>query len=177
MTMHDIVLNIAGLDVVVQGVLRLAPPTRPSDERPPVMYGHLCLVLRVSVLDRYYSNPASIGKYSVSLFCVTTCVLLYLYMSCTILTYSSGMPFLLKHHQIRSLNMLSNAFSRSTQIYVLFSTLLLWLQQSRLALLLTFLVWSQTGYLWYLLFLSVELQWFVPIVSWSDWSVWFPCTR
>ena len=42
MTMHDIVfsMNIAGGDVVVQGVLRLAPPTRPSDERPLVMYGH-----------------------------------------------------------------------------------------------------------------------------------------
>ena len=44
MTMHDIVfsINIAGGDVglVVQGVLRLAPPTRPFDERPPVMHGH-----------------------------------------------------------------------------------------------------------------------------------------
>ena len=40
--------------VVVQGVLRLAPPTRPSDERPPVMYGHFCLVPRVSVHERYY---------------------------------------------------------------------------------------------------------------------------
>ena len=34
MTMHEIVfsINIAGGDVVVQGVLRLAPPTRPSEE-------------------------------------------------------------------------------------------------------------------------------------------------
>ena len=40
MTMHDIVfsMNIAGGDVVVQGVLRLALPIHPSDERPPVMY-------------------------------------------------------------------------------------------------------------------------------------------
>ena len=58
MTIHDIVfsINIAGGDVVVQsvGLLRLAPPTRPCDERPPVMYGHFCLVPRVSVHDRYY---------------------------------------------------------------------------------------------------------------------------
>ena len=44
-------MNIAGGDVFVQGVSRLAPPTSPSDERPPVMYGHFCLVLRVSVHD------------------------------------------------------------------------------------------------------------------------------
>ena len=40
MTMHDIVfsMNITGGDVVVQEVLRLAPPpTHPSDVRPPVM--------------------------------------------------------------------------------------------------------------------------------------------
>ena len=56
MTIHNIVfsMNIAGGDVVVQDVLRLAPPTRPSDERPPVMYGPVCLVPRVSVHDRYY---------------------------------------------------------------------------------------------------------------------------
>ena len=56
MTMHDIAfsINIAGSDEVVQRVLCLAPPTRPSDERPPVMYGHFCLVPRVSVHDRYY---------------------------------------------------------------------------------------------------------------------------
>ena len=50
-------MNIAGggrLPVIVQGVLRLAPPARPSDERPPVMYGHFCLVPRVSVHERYY---------------------------------------------------------------------------------------------------------------------------
>ena len=29
-------------------------PIRPSDERPPAMYGHFCLVPRVSVHDRYY---------------------------------------------------------------------------------------------------------------------------
>ena len=58
MTMHDIVcsINIAGGDVVVYGALRLAPPNRPSDERPPVMYGHFCLVPRVSVHDRYYCS-------------------------------------------------------------------------------------------------------------------------
>ena len=57
-------MNIAGggmLSVVVQGVLRLAPPARPSDERPPVMYGHFCLVPRVSVHDRYYCNTRTTG--------------------------------------------------------------------------------------------------------------------
>ena len=29
-------------------------PIGPSDERPPAMYGHFCLVPRVSVHDRYY---------------------------------------------------------------------------------------------------------------------------
>ena len=53
MTMHDIVfsMNIAGGDVVVQGVLRLAlpacPSTRPSDEWPPVMYGHIFQASRI----------------------------------------------------------------------------------------------------------------------------------
>ena len=42
------------MNVVVQCVLRLAPPTRPSEERPPVMYGHVSLVPRVSARDRYY---------------------------------------------------------------------------------------------------------------------------
>ena len=58
MTMHDIVfcIIIAGGDAYCSRtrLLRLAPPTRPSDERPPVMYGHFCLVPRVSVHDRYY---------------------------------------------------------------------------------------------------------------------------
>ena len=36
---------------VVHGVMCLA---RPSDERPPVMYGHFCLVPRVSAHRRYY---------------------------------------------------------------------------------------------------------------------------
>ena len=34
------------------GVPRL--PVRPCDERPPAMYGHFCLVPRVSAHDRYY---------------------------------------------------------------------------------------------------------------------------
>ena len=37
---------------IIFGVPRL--PIRPSDERPPAMYGHFCLVPRVSVHDRYY---------------------------------------------------------------------------------------------------------------------------
>ena len=43
---------------VIFGVPRL--PIRPCDERPPAMDGHLCLVPRVSVHDRYYcieNNP------------------------------------------------------------------------------------------------------------------------
>ena len=31
-------------------------PPRPSDERPPVMYGHFCLVPRVSAHRRYYCS-------------------------------------------------------------------------------------------------------------------------
>ena len=38
----------------IRYVLSLTPPTRPSDERPPVMCGHFCLVPRVSVHGRYY---------------------------------------------------------------------------------------------------------------------------
>ena len=37
---------------IIVGVPRL--PIRPSDERPPAMYGHFCLVPSVSVHDRYY---------------------------------------------------------------------------------------------------------------------------
>ena len=40
------------LGCIIFGVPRL--PTRPCDERPPAMYGHFCLVPRVSVHDRYY---------------------------------------------------------------------------------------------------------------------------
>ena len=39
---------------IIFGVPRL--PIRPCDERPPAMYGHFCLVPRVSVHDRYYCN-------------------------------------------------------------------------------------------------------------------------
>ena len=37
---------------IIFGVNRL--PVRPCDGRPPAMYGHFCLVPRVSVHDRYY---------------------------------------------------------------------------------------------------------------------------
>ena len=50
------------MNVVVQGV-RLAPHTRPSDGRPLVMCGYFCLVLRVSVHDRYYCNSLMYIKY------------------------------------------------------------------------------------------------------------------
>ena len=45
-----VVCNIAMC--IIFGVPRL--PIRPCDERPPAMYGHFCLVPRVSVHDRYY---------------------------------------------------------------------------------------------------------------------------
>ena len=39
------------------------PFTRPSDQRPPAMYGHFCLVPRVSAHDRYYcSTSSSLGS-------------------------------------------------------------------------------------------------------------------
>ena len=41
------------------GVPRL--PVRPCDERPPAMYGHFCLVQRVSVHDRYYCTRGKAG--------------------------------------------------------------------------------------------------------------------
>ena len=44
---------------VMFGVPRL--PVRPCDERPPAMYGHFCLVHRVSVHDRYYCIPMCIN--------------------------------------------------------------------------------------------------------------------
>ena len=57
--MRVFIRNIAGGIVVgsiarciIFGVPRL--PIRPCDERPPAMYGHFCLVPRVSVHDRYY---------------------------------------------------------------------------------------------------------------------------
>ncbi len=57
MAMYSVSLVVVGyLPVVVQGVLRLAPLASPSDVRPPVMYGHFCLVPRVSIHDRYYST-------------------------------------------------------------------------------------------------------------------------
>ena len=54
MPLYAVRISLVVMNVVVQGLLRLAPPTRPSDERPPVMYGHICLIPRVSVYDTYY---------------------------------------------------------------------------------------------------------------------------
>ena len=41
---------------IARGILFCVPrlPIRPFDERPPAMYGHFCLVPRVSAHDRYY---------------------------------------------------------------------------------------------------------------------------
>ena len=65
MTMRVFIRNIAGGIVVgsiarciIFGVPRL--PIRPCDERPPAMYGHFCLVPRVSVHDRYYCTPIDV---------------------------------------------------------------------------------------------------------------------
>ena len=63
MTMRVFIRNIAVGDstvlcsiarCIIFGVPRL--PVRPCDERPPAMYGHFCLVPRVSVHDRYYCS-------------------------------------------------------------------------------------------------------------------------
>ena len=48
---------------IIFGVPRL--PVHPCDERPPAMYGHFCLVPRVSVHDRYYCKT----KYHQPSFC------------------------------------------------------------------------------------------------------------
>ena len=67
MALYSVCISVVVVPVVVQGVLRLAPSTRPSDERPPVMYGHFCLVPRVSVHDRYYCiGIASVGVASLN---------------------------------------------------------------------------------------------------------------
>ena len=58
-TMHVFSMNTAGGDssrysCKVYYIWRPRLPIRPSDERPPAMYGHFCMVPRVSVHDRYY---------------------------------------------------------------------------------------------------------------------------
>ena len=55
--MYSLCISLVVLhNAVVHGVMCLAQPhtPRPSDERPPVMYGHFWLVPRVSVHRRYY---------------------------------------------------------------------------------------------------------------------------
>ena len=56
---------------IIFGVPRL--PVRPCDERPPAMYGHFCLVPRVSVHDRYYCTY----KYYFSFFFLVSIMLWY----------------------------------------------------------------------------------------------------
>ena len=65
MTIHVFSMNTAGGDSSRQSckvcyIWRPRLPIRPSDERPPAMYVHFCLVLRVSVHDRYYCSAKSI---------------------------------------------------------------------------------------------------------------------
>ena len=74
-----------------------------------------CIMNKRGLRADPWCYPTSIGNYLVSPFSVTTCVMHDMYMSCTIWTYSSGTPFFLKHHEIRYLGILSNAFSRSTK--------------------------------------------------------------
>ena len=58
MTMYSVSISLVLRAVysramcIILGVPSL--PTRPSDERLLVMYGHFCLVTRVSVNDRCY---------------------------------------------------------------------------------------------------------------------------
>ena len=54
---------------IIFGVPRL--PIRSCDERPPAMFGHFCLVPRVSVHDRYYCS--NITNEHVSFQCITNC--------------------------------------------------------------------------------------------------------
>ena len=68
MMMRVFIRNIAVVIVVGSiarcirvGVPRL--PIRPCDERPPAMYGHFCLVPRVSVHDRHYCIDSSINAH------------------------------------------------------------------------------------------------------------------
>ena len=61
MTVRVFIRNIAGGDSSmyycnVYYIWRPRLPIRPCDERPPAMYGHFCLVPRVSVHDRYYCS-------------------------------------------------------------------------------------------------------------------------
>ena len=61
-TIRVFIRNIAGgdssrgLGSIARCIVFCVPrlPIRPCDERPPAMYGHFCLVPRVSVHDRYY---------------------------------------------------------------------------------------------------------------------------
>ncbi len=50
------IANITMTSPVMQSCkcITFGTPAHPSDVRPPVMYGHFCLVPRVSVHDRYY---------------------------------------------------------------------------------------------------------------------------
>ena len=64
---------------IIFGVPRL--PIRPCDERPPAMYGHFCLVPRVSVHDRYYCRyiivcrrATSVFASHINIFFLETCV-------------------------------------------------------------------------------------------------------
>ena len=100
-----------------------------------------------------WCNPTSIGKYSVSPFCVTTYVLLKLYMSCTILTYSSGTPFFLPQappDQIPWYSMECLPFLGPQRPCVNLCSFLytspVVASMQRLAMLLTSLVWSQTNH-------------------------------
>ena len=46
---------------VINVPIHLNVPIRPSDERPTGLYGHFCLVPRVSVHDRYYCSMREVS--------------------------------------------------------------------------------------------------------------------
>ena len=77
LTIHVFSMNTAGGDSSRQSckvcyIWRPRLPIRPSDERPPAMYGHFCMVPRVSAHDRYYcilklrQNHRGVGRFIVT---------------------------------------------------------------------------------------------------------------
>ena len=78
---------------IIFGVLHL--PIRPCHERPPAMYGHFCLVPRVSVHDRYYCiqphsfEPRSVWPHPLSRCLLSLLLYSFWYKHLIILTYFS----------------------------------------------------------------------------------------
>ena len=88
---------------IIFGVPRL--PIRTCHERPPAMYGHFCLVPRVSVHDRYYCRPffslsrttvSNISCSSFSLSAIRTVSSAYLILF--MLYYNCSLKLFFYHH-------------------------------------------------------------------------------